>query len=69
MTLEDRPTFKELCFTVSKFIEHLADYLQIGYNPFTGGIEKEKGIEEEEYEEDEGEKEEEAYSIAANDYL
>ena len=33
----DRPTFKELCSTVSKCIERVAGYLQFGFNPFTGG--------------------------------
>ena len=44
MSPEDRPTFKELCSSVSKFIERIAGYLEIGFNPFTettGGEEKE----------------------------
>ena len=32
---EDRPTFKEISFIISQFIEHIAGYLQIGFNPFT----------------------------------
>ena len=32
----DRPTFQELSSTVSTYIEHVADYLQFGFNPFTG---------------------------------
>ena len=35
MSLEDRPTFKELYSSVSKFIECIAGYLEIGFNPFT----------------------------------
>ena len=35
MSPEERPTFKELCLSVSKFIEHIAGYLEIGFNPFT----------------------------------
>ena len=41
MSPEDRPTFKELCTSVSKFIERIAGYLEIGFNPFTaaaGGV-------------------------------
>ena len=34
---EDRPTFKELHVTVSNYIEHLAGYLQLGFNHFNGG--------------------------------
>ena len=37
MSPEDRPTFKEICSNVSKFIERIAGYLEIGFNPFTGG--------------------------------
>ena len=70
MSPEDRPTFKEICSGVSKFIERVAGYLEIGFNPFTGGGavegggggEKEEGEGEDEMEaekgEDEGEKEE-----------
>ena len=35
MSPEERPTFKELCSSVSKFIERIAGYLEIGFNPFT----------------------------------
>ena len=35
MSPEDRPTFKELYSSVSKFIERIAGYLEIGFNPFT----------------------------------
>ena len=54
---EDRPTFEELYSIVSKCIERMAGYLEIGYNPFISG--EEKGHEEEEKEEKEKEKEEE----------
>ena len=47
MSPEDRPTFKELCSSVSKFIECIAGYLEIGFNPFieTGGEEGREVIE------------------------
>ena len=38
MSPEDRPTFKELCSSVSKFIERIAGYLEIGFNPFTAAV-------------------------------
>ena len=38
----DRPTFKELHSNISKFIEHIAGYLDMGFNPFSGGT-KEAG--------------------------
>ena len=34
---DNRPTFKELYSNISKFIEHIAGYLDMGFNPFTGG--------------------------------
>ena len=37
MEPRDRPTFKEICSTLSKFIECEAGYLQFGFNPFTDG--------------------------------
>ena len=33
----DRPTFKELYSSISKYIEHIAGYLDMGFNPFSGG--------------------------------
>ena len=33
----DRPTFTELCLKLSSSIEQIADYLQMGYNPFIIG--------------------------------
>ena len=38
MSPEDRPTFKELYSSVSKFIERTAGYLEIGFNPFTAAV-------------------------------
>lgn len=37
MSPEDRPSFKELTKTISKYIERVAGYLEIGFNPFTVG--------------------------------
>ena len=34
---ENRPTFKKLYSNISKFIERIAGYLDMGFNPFTGG--------------------------------
>ena len=31
---EDRPTFKELRKNTSKYLEHIAGYLEMGFNPF-----------------------------------
>ena len=60
----DRPTFTELCLKLSSLIEQIADYLQMGYDPFIvgggkGGEEekKEKENDKEEQEEEEEEKE------------
>ena len=50
MSPEDRPTFKEIYSSVSKFIERVAGYLEIGFNPFTGGGAVEGGGEGEEEE-------------------
>ena len=54
---EDRPPFSELYVIISKCIEHIAGYLQLGYNPFTRGG-RETAVEEEEYEEGEEEEDE-----------
>ena len=45
---EDRPTFKELYVTTSNYIEHMAGYLQLGFNPFAERNvgEREEGEEE-----------------------
>ena len=55
MAPEERPTFRRLCLSISKFIEHMADYMQMEYNPFTVG----RVEEEEEQESGEEKKEEE----------
>ena len=47
MSPEDRPTFKEICSNVSKFIERVAGYLEIGFNLFIGGEGGEVGVDEE----------------------
>ena len=64
MSPEDRPTFKEIYSSVSKFIERIAGYLEIGFNPFTGGGAGEGGEEEGEGEDkietEKGDDEEEA---------
>ena len=61
MSPEDRPTFKEICSNVSKFIERIAGNLEIGFNPFTGGGAVEGGGErEDKTEAEEGDDEEEA---------
>ena len=31
---DSRPSFKELCENTSKYTEHIAGYLQVGFNPF-----------------------------------
>ena len=36
MMAEDRPSFKELHKKTSKYIERIAGYLEMGFNPFTG---------------------------------
>ena len=33
---DDRPSFKELHTTTSKYIECIAGYLEMGFNPFGG---------------------------------
>ena len=38
---DDRPSFKQLQVTTSKYTERIAGYLEIGYSPFVG-IEKVK---------------------------
>ena len=59
MAPEERPTSRRLCLSISKFIEHMADYMQMEYNPFTVGRveeeeEQESGEEKKEEEEEEG---------------
>ena len=60
MAVEDRPTFSEISLTISKFIEHIAGYLQMGYNPFKRGVGKDDENKEEDEKEQEEEKEEES---------
>ena len=36
MVPEDRPSFKELHENTSKYVEHIAGYLEMGFNPFAG---------------------------------
>ena len=50
MAPENRPTFKEMYSTISAYIEHEADYLQLGLNPFAGSFAG--GMEESEVEDD-----------------
>ena len=33
---DDRPSFKELHKVTSKYTEHIAGYLELGFNPFAG---------------------------------
>ena len=33
---ENRPSFKELYMNTSQYIERIAGYLEMGYNPFAG---------------------------------
>ena len=49
MSPDDRPTFKELYSNTSKYIERIAGYLDLGYNPFTG-VKPKKWAEDEEKE-------------------
>ena len=63
MSPEERPTFKDICCIVSNFIEHIAGYMDIGFNPFSnvergdGGKEDNKGNKLREYDEVEQEEE------------
>ena len=49
MSPGDRPTFKELYSNTSKYIERIAGYLDLEYNPFTG-VQPKKWVEDEEKE-------------------
>ena len=44
---DDRPTFKELCTNSNKYIERIAGYLEMGFNPFAGDGERVKSAVEE----------------------
>ena len=46
MSPEQRPSFKEISLTLSKSIERVAGYLEIGFNPFTTGGRKGGEMEE-----------------------
>ena len=48
---DDRPTFKELYSNTSKYIERIAGYLEMGFNPFAGDGERVKSAVEEKEEE------------------
>ena len=37
MAPDDRPTFKEIYSNISKYIERMAGYLEMGFNPFAAG--------------------------------
>ena len=41
---KDRPTFKELYSNISKLIERIAGYLEMGFNPFEGGEEGKREV-------------------------
>ena len=53
---DDRPTFKELYTDISKYIERIAGYLHLGYNPFTPGFGN--GVEDKNRDDDDREREE-----------
>ena len=60
----DRPTFEELYLHISQYIEHMAGYLDMGFNPFAGeketaGEKTEDGLEDGEESGKENENEEE----------
>ena len=44
---DDRPTFKELYTNTNKYIERIAGYLEMGFNPFAGDGERVKSAVEE----------------------
>ena len=44
---DDRPTFKELNTNTNKYIEHIAGYLEMGFNPFARDGERVKSAVEE----------------------
>ena len=47
MSASDRPTFKELYSNTSKYIERIAGYLDLGFNPFTA-VESKKRVDNDE---------------------
>ena len=50
----DRPNFKQLFKNASKYIERIAGYLELGFNPFAG-VENVSAAEEKKTEDEEGE--------------
>ena len=56
---DKRPSFKTLYTDTSKFIEGIAGYLEMGFNPFTAGGESATGTGEEESTPERSENEEE----------
>ena len=48
MAPEDRPTFKEIYSNISKYIECMAGYLELGFNPFAAGDGVKSAVEREE---------------------
>ena len=59
----DRPTFQELSGSLSKYIEAIAGYLEITYNPFNGNQFGETEVEVEQREEEEEDMSEPPISI------
>ena len=41
---EDRPTFKELCSSTSAYVEKIAGYLDMNFNPFSEDQQEEPAI-------------------------
>ena len=52
MIPEKRPSFKELRTNTSKYIEHIAGYLDLGFNPFAAA-KRAKSVSEEKHVENE----------------
>ena len=44
MAPDDRPTFKEIYSNISKYIERMAGYLEMGFNPFAAGEEVKSAV-------------------------
>ena len=51
---DDRLAFKQLYKNTSIYIEHIAGYLELGFNPFAG-MEDASRVEEKQMEDEEGE--------------
>ena len=54
MAPDDRPAFKQLNKNTSIYIERIAGYLELGFNPFAG-VEDVSRVEEKQMEDEEGE--------------